>query len=48
MKEKETIPNQLDGGQYCSISNSHKGSTKRKFQTDVSHKFGIKFSLSYI
>ena len=29
-------------GQYCFISNSHKGSTKSKFQTNVSHKFGIK------
>ena len=29
-------------GQYWSISKSDKGSTKRKFQTNVSHKFGIK------
>ena len=29
-------------GQYYSISNSNKGSTKRKFQPIVSHKFKIK------
>ena len=29
-------------GQYWSISKSDKGSSKRKFQTNVSHKFGIK------
>ena len=29
-------------GEYCTISASHKGSTKREFLTNVSHKFGIK------
>ena len=33
-------------GQYWSISKWDKGSTKRKFQTNLSHKFGIKSFLS--